>query len=175
MAKTITGNTMAALVAAGLAGGGAYVATRPADPPPPIEKRVTYKPREASARVWPGLDKAELALLQERLRGLGGEKISIYCQGSFCRELAEDLDEAFESSGFDSYLEMPLFDMGKGLGISPKTDKTVAIAGAIRDVTRGRLNMPVHDVPKIRGPDGTEAAPPIVIAVGRRPPPSIRK
>lgn len=169
MSRAITSKTMAGLIAAGLAGGGAYMAARDEAPPPPPEKRITYQPRAAEARSWGGLKADELAALQGRLRGLGGERVNIFCQGSFCRELAEDLDEAFESSGFDSYLELPLIDIGKGIGISPKSDKTAAIAGAIRDATGGRIKLPVLDVPKLKGADGKETLAPIAIAIGRVP------
>lgn len=127
------------------------------------QQRPTYKPRSEAAREWHGLTATQLVSLQKQIVSLNknGQKVEIYCGGFFCRRLAEDLDEMFESSGWDSTLPLPIFDLGKGLGISPKNPTTEAIAKIFSELG---FEFSVLDVP------GQKASGSVVIAIGRRKP-----
>jgi hypothetical protein len=111
------------------------------------QERPVYEPRVAAERSLGQLSKTQLLALHKDLRGITHTPVmvEIYCTGNFCRDLAEDLDEAFESAGFDASLQTPIFDPGKGQGISPDTPQTRAMADAIRKATDGRVVLQVFD------------------------------
>jgi hypothetical protein len=130
--------------------------------------RPTWTPRPAVERSWGDLTASQLVRLHAHLRQIKSAKVEIYCGGNFCRGLAEDLDEAFESAGHDAYLEAPMFDLGKGIGISPDTPATRAMAAAVSNATGGAVTFKVL-VP--RDDKGAEIAMPdkVVIGLGRKP------
>jgi hypothetical protein len=109
-----------------------------------------------------------LVALNVKLKELSPMRVEIYCSGNYCRDLAEDLDEAFESAGFDSYIEFPLFDIGKGIGISPDTPATQAIAAAIKGSSGGAVDFRVFDAVDAKGAK-TEIKNKVIIALARRP------
>jgi hypothetical protein len=125
--------------------------------------RKVYEPRSFVDRTWTGLSKARLRAINEVLRDLPASKVQIFCGGNFCRRLAEDLDEAFESAGFDSTIELPMFDLGKGMAISPANDASRKIAASIRDITSGQVDLKVID-------QSRPVAGRLIIALGRIPP-----
>lgn len=168
MSKWINAKTMGALVAATVAAGGAtYVKIRPNAVAPPKAERVIYQPRPAQARSWGSLSAAELVVLNATLVEMVPTKIEIYCPGNWCRDMAEDLDEAFESAGFDSYLVPPIFDIGKGVGISPDTKDVRTIADAIRIASGGAVDLKVFDPVDDKG-NKVDVKDKIVIALARR-------
>jgi hypothetical protein len=134
--------------------------------------RPTWAPRAASDRAWPQLNKAQLTALNAVLRQIKSARVEIYCGGSFCRGLAEDLDEAFESAGHDSNLEVPMFDIGKGLGISPSDARTRKIAQEIAIVTKGLVILKVL-VPTDAKGKPVDTGGKIVIALGRKKAPGL--
>lgn len=175
MSTNITPKIIAALfagsVAVGAGGGGAYISKSraPAQITNPAP-RMVYAPRVAPARSWGGLSAPEIASFANRVRAITASRVEIYCNGNYCRDLAEDLDEALESGGFDSYIEHPLFDLGKGMAIAPDNEQTRAIATALRDATGGRLALTVMAA----GRD-TDTAGKIVIAIARKKAPDDKK
>lgn len=134
-----------------------------------IEARPVYQPRVAADRSWGSLSAREIAALHEQLKWIPKEKVRIFSSGNYAKDLAEDLDEVFESAGFDSYLENPLIDPGKGIGISPANERSRAIATAISQATNGRLNLGVFDAVGADGKPVGETG--IVIVLARRKPP----
>lgn len=180
MSQNLNGKIMGALIAGAVAlGGGVAAVTTSKKAPAPVAQPLVqvvamppsapiYRPREGVARTWGTMNAAEMAAVQTALKGMPTSKVEIYCGGSFCLDLAEDLDEMLEASGFDSYLQWALLDLGKGMGISPVNDQTRKIAAAIRDATGGRIMLdllaPTDQAGKeIKVPDNT-----IVIAFGRK-------
>lgn len=144
MSRWINQKTMAALFAVGAAGGaGVMMVDAPPESAPLAIERVVYQPRPAGARSWGGLQDGTMIYLNNALKNIQPKRVEIYCPGNYCRDLAEDLDEVFESAGFDSYLEAPVFDPGKGMGIAPDTPDTRAIAKAILDGSSGTLDLQV--------------------------------
>jgi hypothetical protein len=126
------------------------------------QQRKIYAPRDSHERSWGGLTKAELVAINSALRKLPATKIQVFCGGNFCRALAEYFDEAFESAGFDSTIELPMFDLGKGMAISPDNDEARSAAAAIKAATSGRIDLKVID-------QSHPVAGRLVIAIGRKP------
>lgn len=132
------------------------------------ESRPTWTPRVATERNWGGLDASQLRAVHNAARKLKSTKVEIFCGGDFCRGLAEDLDEALESAGHDANLEVPMFDLGKGAGISPSNNDTRALAHAIAVATGGRIHLKVL-APRSASGAEVQMADKIVIGLGRKP------
>lgn len=178
MSQNLDAKTIGAIIGAAALGavglGAAGTSTKTSAPPAATvttiktEPRVVYEPRAADARSLGALSARELIEVGERLRKLSPGKIQVFCAGNYCRGLAEDLDEVFESSGHDSYLEVPLVDPGKGIGISPDNGRSREIAAALRDGTKGRVDLQILPAKDAKGNDipidGT------VIVLARRKP-----
>lgn len=160
----------AGVVAAGTSGGGVIISKSRPSVKPPEAPRMLYVPRPAAARSWGGLSPQEVTDFSTRVRAITASRVEIYCNGNYCRDLAEDLDEAFEAGGFDSYIEHPMFDLGKGMAIAPDTEQTRAIATALRDATGGRLALTVMAAGK-----DTDTAGKIVVAIARNKAPDDKK
>jgi len=154
---------MAALAAGTIAIGGTYNAVQSpketpkiAVNPPALVHVITGKQKHG----WGDLADDEKKRLVQMLGSLKGQKIQIVCKGSSCSDLAEDLDDVFEDVGAESSVQTPVFDLGHGIGIEPLNDRTRLIAFALQQVTGGRINLEVFDIPT-KGD--------LIIAIGRLP------
>lgn len=169
MSNFIGPKTIGTLLVVALGGLGTYTMTPSSPPEPSTVERPVYQPRPADQRQWGGMSKEELTALRDGVKQLAPQKVSIYCGGNYCRDLAEDLDEALESAGIDSYIEFPLFDLGKGTGAGPNSEQVRTLVDAIKSATGGRVDLPAMDPPP--GPNGkpVDYNGSIVIALGRKP------
>lgn len=136
-----------------------------------VERRVERQVQTAGKWTWGELTPIEQSSAVFAISGaMRGLKVQIFCGGSWCSDLAEDLDEVMDQAGADSAHVRPAFDAtdaaGKpiaGIGMWPKTDATVRIAGGISAATNGRIDIRVMDAPTGDKSDS------VVIVIGRKP------
>src|ERR1700686_1286321 len=106
--------------------------------PPPahvVEQRVQTSGKYAWGDLSDSEQSALVAMIGNQLRG---KKVEVYCGGGWCHDLAQDLDEVMDRVGAKSTTEVPFIALGAGLGVSPSTPETRALAAALDEVTSGR-------------------------------------
>jgi hypothetical protein len=126
----------AAIVAASVA-----TATISALPPKVVEHPLAVT-ISTSKHAWPDLADAEKAQLAERLKGLAGKKVEIFCDGADCRDLQTDLDDAFEDAGVAAERAAPFMPLGYGIQVIYGVgDYALAskLAADIKAVSGGRI------------------------------------
>jgi hypothetical protein len=137
--------------------------TQVAMPPKVVEKPVQVT-IAASKHAWPDLSDIEKAALAARLTWAAGQKVQIFCDGSDCRDLQTDLDDAFEDAGVASERAIPINPLGYGFAVVYGVgDHGIAskLAGDITAATGGRL------APETKAT--TTEIDGIVIAIGKKP------
>ena len=154
----VTGAVAVAVAVAAGVGINTYAERPTAAPTRVVEQRIQTTGKYA----WGDLSDAEQAKIVEMLGAkLKGKKVEIFCGGSWCHDLAQDLDEVMDKAGAVSKTDIPFMALGAGLGISPSTPETKVIVAALANATAARLIPTVIDQATR---DGT-----IVIAIGDKP------
>jgi hypothetical protein len=110
---------------------------------------------------WGDMSKAEQAAAAKAIGNLDRREVQIFCGGSWCNDLADDMDRVFDAVQAASNVQRPFIDLGAGMGISPDEPATHKIAQAFKDATDGRIDLKVIDQ---KQPGGG-----IVIALGKKP------
>lgn len=85
--------------------------------------------------AWPGLTAPQEAALQKSLEDIGKDDVTIWCAGSNCADLAEDLQFVAYQAGWDTHSDVPVYGAGNGLSVAPDDDRGRNIAKAITAAT----------------------------------------
>ncbi len=83
-----------------------------------LKKEVAALRAHAAKHAWPDLTVAEKSALARVLKTIPkGVKFDIICNTASCDDLAEDIDDALESSDHDSALDRSLAPIGYGVAV----------------------------------------------------------
>jgi hypothetical protein len=121
---------VAAIVGAAVGGGAVY------ESPKTIEQ-VTHE-IAVSKHAWPDLTDAQKADLASRLGALKGQNVIVMSADASGADLAEDLDDAFETAGIVSSLDRPALPVGYGMGVVAAAAQSLdadLLAASLRTVT----------------------------------------
>lgn len=148
---------VAAVIAAGTAGGIEATRTAPVIPAPIVHAI------NASKHAWPDLSEAEKIALANTLAWLKGGKVIILCDGADCRDLQTDIDDAMEDAGVVSTRDRPMVPLGYGIAVvsGPGDGRAPRLAAALKAATGGRLD------PKTEAHDSAKDV--LIVAIGKRP------
>jgi hypothetical protein len=150
-----TAAAVAAMVAAGM---------QTAMPAKTVIEKPMHVTVAASKHAWPDLSDAQKAALSGRVGWLAGTKIMIFCDGSDCRDLQTDLDDAFEDARISSDRATPMNPIGYGMAVlyqSGDDARATRLAGDIKTASGDRV------APDVKA--NTVLAEGLVIVIGKRP------